>query len=263
MSGLAVVQFSAAVFRHGFLVGAGNRGFFLAEAHGLDLRIRHAQQAQRASDSFGTALDGLLQKTSTWGQALGTIFGGVKEAFLRNVVTEPASQWIASQARMLAMKLGFLTQEKGMQAAASATNVAVKSAEATAVVGANAAEAGSGAAASQASIPVVGPVLAIAAMAAIFAAVSGMGKGIKSASGGFDIPSGLNPITQLHEEEMVLPKQHANVIRQLAGQGEGSGGSESGPSYELRGVSAGEFFMASKRDLVAVLKSLKRDFALN
>jgi hypothetical protein len=215
-------------------------------------------------DSFGTALDGLLQKTSTWGQALGTIFGGVKEAFLRNVVTEPASQWIASQARMLAMKLGFLTQEKGMQAAASATNVAVKSAEATAVVGANAAEAGSGAAASQASIPVVGPVLAIAAMAAIFAAVSGMGKGIKSASGGFDIPSGLNPITQLHEEEMVLPKQHANVIRQLAGQGgEGQGGGDAGPSIELHGVSAGEFFMASKRDLVAVLKALKRDFALN
>jgi hypothetical protein len=215
-------------------------------------------------DSFGTALDGLLQKTSTWGQALGTIFGGVKEAFLRNVVTEPMSQWIASQARMLAMKLGFLTQEKGMQAAASATNVAVKSVEATAVVGANAAEAGSGAAASQASIPVVGPVLAIAAMAAIFAAVSGMGKGIKSASGGYDIPSGLNPITQLHEEEMVLPKQHANVIRQLAGQGgERQGSGDAGPSIELRGVTAGEFFMASKRDLVAVLKALKRDFSLN
>jgi hypothetical protein len=102
-------------------------------------------------------------------------------------------------------------------------------------------------------------------MAAIFAAVSGMGKGIKSASGGFDIPSGLNPITQLHEEEMVLPKQHANVIRQLAGQGDGVGGGSAEPaaSVELRGVSAGEFFMASKRDLVAVLKSLKRDFALN
>jgi len=213
-------------------------------------------------DSFGTALDGLLEKTSTWGQALANVFGGVKDAFIRNVVTEPMSQWIASQARMLAMKLGFLTQEQGMQATASATNVAVKSAEATAVVGANAAEAGSGAAASQAGIPVVGPILAIAAMAAIFAAVSGLGKGIKSASGGYDIPSGLNPITQLHEEEMVLPKQHANVIRQLAGQDQAGGGAEPPAPVELRGVTAGEFFMASKRDLVAVLKSLNRDFAL-
>lgn len=213
-------------------------------------------------DSFGTALDGLLEKTSTWGQALANVFGGVKDAFIRNVVTEPMSQWIASQARMLAMKLGFLTQEQGMQATASATNVAVKSAEATAVVGANAAEAGSGAAASQAGIPVVGPILAIAAMAAIFAAVSGLGKGIKSASGGYDIPSGLNPITQLHEEEMVLPKQHANVIRQLAGQDQAGGGAEPVAPVELRGVSAAEFFMASKRDLVAVLKSLNRDFAL-
>jgi hypothetical protein len=63
---------------------------------------------------------------------------------------------------------------------------------------------------------------------------------------------------------MVLPKQHANVIRQLAGgEGQGGQGGDAGPSIELHGVTAGEFFMASKRDLVAVLKGLKRDFALN
>jgi len=214
-------------------------------------------------DSFGGALDGLLERTTTWGQALANVFGGIRDAFIRNVVTEPASQWIASQARMLAMKLGFLTQETGMQATASATNVGLKSAEATAVAGANAVEAGTGAAASQAAIPVVGPFLALAAMAAVFAAVSGMGKGIKSASGGFDIPSGLNPITQLHEEEMVLPKQHANVIRRLAGEDQAPAApAADGPAVELRGVSAGEFFMASKRDLVAVLKALKRDNSL-
>jgi hypothetical protein len=37
-----------------------------------------------------------------------------------------------------------------------------------------------------------------------------------SARGGFDIPPGLNPVTQLHEKEMVLPAEQADVIRRLA-----------------------------------------------
>lgn len=43
-----------------------------------------------------------------------------------------------------------------------------------------------------------------------------------SAAGGYDIPAGLNPITQLHAREMVLPAKHADVIRGLAG-GDGGG----------------------------------------
>lgn len=36
-----------------------------------------------------------------------------------------------------------------------------------------------------------------------------------SASGGFDVPSGKNPLTLLHENEMVLPAKYANIIRTL------------------------------------------------
>lgn len=52
--------------------------------------------------------------------------------------------------------------------------------------------------------------------------VAGMAIADASAEGGYDIPSGTNPVTQLHEREMVLPKQHADVIRGLASNG-GSG----------------------------------------
>jgi len=45
-----------------------------------------------------------------------------------------------------------------------------------------------------------------------------------SAEGGYDIPAGVNPVTQLHEKEMVLPKAQAEVIRGLAGRGGGGGG---------------------------------------
>lgn len=41
------------------------------------------------------------------------------------------------------------------------------------------------------------------------------GFGGYSAAGGFDIPSGLNPVTQLHEKEMVLPAEYAEKIRNL------------------------------------------------
>lgn len=51
---------------------------------------------------------------------------------------------------------------------------------------------------------------------------------VPSAAGGFDIPRGKNPLTQLHEEEMVLPAQHANTIRQLGRAMESGGGSAGG-----------------------------------
>ncbi len=45
-----------------------------------------------------------------------------------------------------------------------------------------------------------------------------------SGAGGFDIPAGVNPVTQLHEKEMVLPAQYADVIRGLANTGGAAGG---------------------------------------
>jgi hypothetical protein len=48
-----------------------------------------------------------------------------------------------------------------------------------------------------------------------------------SAAGGYDIPSGLNPIVQTHAEEMILPAKYANLIRDMASGG-ASGGSGGG-----------------------------------
>lgn len=76
-----------------------------------------------------------------------------------------------------------------------------------------------GAASSQASIPYVGPVLAAAAAASFVAEMASY-----SAAGGFDVPPGLSPLTQLHPREMVLPQQHADTIRNMAGGGGQGGG---------------------------------------
>lgn len=80
----------------------------------------------------------------------------------------------------------------------------------------NAGVAASGAFAATAAIPIIGPELAPAAAAAAFAGASSYMGVLASASGGFDIPSNVNPLVQAHAEEMILPARQANVIRDLA-----------------------------------------------
>ena len=225
-------------------------------------------------NSFGQALEGVIARTRTFAQTLGGLFKGVRDAFIKNLITEPLAQYIGGLAKMLAVKLGFLTAETAAQGAGSAAVVGIKAGETTAVAGGNAVQAGTGAAAAMASIPYVGPILALAAMAAVFAAVSSLGSGgggkttttttkMPSAAGGWDVPAGVNPMAQIHEEEMVIPAKYANGLRDLINGGEqGDGDGGAAPSVELRGASAGEFFIAHRSELVTVLKSLQRDFRL-
>jgi len=140
----------------------------------------------RIGESFGNALQGMVTGAQTLREGLSSIFRSISDAFLQQMVIQPFQQWVAMQARMLAMKLGFVQQEQAIDQAAAAQSVATKSAETTAKVSMDAAQAGAGAAASQASIPYVGPVLAIAAMAAMVAAVMALLGNIKKfASGGY------------------------------------------------------------------------------
>lgn len=108
--------------------------------------------------------------------------------------------------------------------------LAIKAGEAIKSIMMYAWEAMAGAFKAMVSIPYIGPVLAVAAGASALALVGGIAGNIKSARGGYDIPSGVNPVTQLHEEEMVLPKQHANTIRALGRSMSGGGMSEQ-PAY--------------------------------
>lgn len=83
---------------------------------------------------------------------------------------------------------------------------------------------------SLASIPYVGPFLGAAAAAAALAYGAVQVRTIEgqqySAAGGFDIPSGVNPVTQLHQNEMVLPAWIAGPLRDGIRNGGGAGGSQ-------------------------------------
>src|SRR5690606_1321135 len=113
--------------------------------------------------SFGASLNGMLTGTQTWAQSIGGLFKGVRDSFIQNVITEPVGKFIAAQARMLAIKLGFIAQETTAQSAGSTMVAAIKGTETGAVVAGNATQAGTGAAAALAGIPIVGPALALAA----------------------------------------------------------------------------------------------------
>lgn len=217
---------------------------------------------QRMSGLWDKGIQSIMNGTFKWRNAFKAIGMEMVSWFATSVVGDMVKKWIAGKATKLAADLGFIAQEKAAQAAGSAAVVSIKTGEATAVAGANAVEAGTGAAASQASIPFVGPILAIAAMGAIFAAVSQMSGKIKSASRGYSIPKGVNPLTQLHEEEMVLPSEHANAIRRLT-QGEGGGQSQQVTNnyhvqaWDSRDV--GRFLNDNKRHIAQALASAKRD----
>lgn len=220
---------------------------------------------EEAQQQMGQAFSAMLSRAQNFRTAMNNFFKSMGQTFIQEMVTKPLAGMMQRMVQESAIyKMIFGTKE-ALETAAAAKTAATKATETTAVVSSNAVQAASGAAASQASIPYVGPILAVAAMAAMMAAVMGlMGGGggggsttttthIPSAAGGWDIPAGINPLTQLHENEMVLPAEHAQTIRDMAGQGGG------GDTIVIN-TTGGDFI--HKKDLAKLLKKLNRDFKI-
>ena len=209
------------------------------------------------------------------------------------MITAPMKKYAASLATRLAVKLGFIKTETAAEVAGQAAQtgavvagettktmatstgalarLAIKAGEAIKSIMMYAWEAMAGAFKAMVSIPYIGPVLAVAAGASALALVGGLAGKIKSARGGYDIPAGVNPVTQLHEEEMVLPKQHANTIRALGKNltsdgGIGGGGGSSAQTFNNFTIQAWDskdvrrFMEKHGRELAGGLKGYNRNF---
>ena len=179
----------------------------------------------KIGNSFASTIQGLMTHQMTWAQAVKSMFQQTLSA-VANFISQ-----------ILAKKLAAFATEKALNLAG---------------ITGDAAKAGSGAASSVANIPYVGPILAIAAMAAVFAATMGMQSNVKSARGGYDIPSGMNPMVQTHEEEMILPKEQANAVRDMAQNG-GNGGLTINAT-----PMPGGFFMMHQDEILKVVGNAKR-----
>ena len=208
--------------------------------------------------SFGNMARNLLTSATTLRQQLGQVFASIGSSFVNLVVSKPLADWIAGKAKMLAISLGFMAEEKAMQLPASIARIASAKTEAAAIIPAEAGIAAGAAASAVAGIPIVGPAMAAAAYGQTYAMVMA-GMLVASAAKGFDIPKGLNPLTQLHEEEMVLPAVHANTIRRLGESGSGNTTAPAGDVHmHVHTQSTQDFQQFLKRNSHALAPALRR-----
>ncbi|WP_297367298.1 phage tail tape measure protein [Acidocella sp.] len=207
--------------------------------------------------AFDASINGVLQGTETLKQAELKAAQSITLAFIDSEAKRLQAA-LVSNAQRLAQ---HLATEWGMTAATSAgetARVSVQTAGAEASKGVSlttalaqmnkyAAQAAGGAYAAVAGIPFVGPVLAPAAAATAYAGV--MAFEVLSAEGGMVIGAGENPLTQLHEKEMVLPAHIAQPLLAMTSAGDVFNNSSGGEvhNYHINqtlnapGGSAGDF----------------------
>lgn len=209
------------------------------------------------SNSFSKAITGMIQGTQTWRDVVRNAGMNIVAEYA-NIGLRMVTTWLGNEARKTMATAAGSQARVGIETAAAAQSTALSGSSTLVAIMNDAYEAMAGAYSAIAGIPFVGPFLAPAVAAGAFTVVAGLAGSVMSAEGGYDIPGGVNPMTQLHEREMVLPSQHADVIRAL---GENGGvGASSGPPIILKGISSEKFFITERKSLVTALAMAGREF---
>lgn len=226
----------------------------------IHIKGEYDKMLEPLTGAIEKSINGMIAGTTTLEQAIKNLGQNIIAEFVR-INVRKAAEWVTGELTLTNLAKTWAAIRTGIAsssaAAASAATIAAKTTEGTAVVGVEAAKAGAGAAASQASIPIVGPGLAAAAFAATIALVLGAKK-LFSASQGFDVPAGMNPVTQLHSNEMVLPAEQADVIRGMAqGGGGGQGITINVSSMDAEGVQ--RFLLKNKSALMKAIGEASRN----
>jgi hypothetical protein len=215
---------------------------------------------QPIATAFDTTVKGIIMGTTTLQKGMSSIFQSILMEFL-SMCTGMMVKWGALEAWKLATtkagsveraaledsttlasifkkkleSLGFISVETAktgaviegtaartsVEEAGAVTSLATQAATAMKSIGTSIAGAFAGFV--EFLAPVMGPYAIPAAIALSGVALAGAYK-MMSASSGYDVPSGVSPITQLHPQEMVLPAPLANAVRGMA-SGSTSGGS--------------------------------------
>jgi len=221
----------------------------IAEAHAQALieeqqyqtkRLQLQTAANKAGEADNKSLTSTLQSNfaqilttfAQGGTTISSLFKQIGASILNTFIgifAQIAAQWLAQQVMMAV----------GRKVTATAT------------VMSESAKAGAGGTASMAAAPFPLNLGAPAFGAAMAAAALGYAAPAASAAGGFDIPTGVNPITQLHAREMVLPAPIADTVRNAMGS------SDSGNTIHIH-AQPSDFIRAS--DLGKMLTSMRRNF---
>lgn len=223
---------------------------------------------QLFSSLWDKGIQAMMNGTLTWRNAVKAIGTELVGWFANSVVGAMLKNWIAGKAAEFAVsmgwmskeqaaKLGLITATQAAETAAAAEQVVTQHAVGVTGVMSNSAIAATAAMSSVAAIPFVGWAMAPGVGAATYAA--GLAY-LASARDGYDIPAGLNPLTQLHEKEMVLPAEHADVIRGMAQNGAAGGGMNL-TIHAFDGASVERLFRNNGHVLSRELRRQARNFA--
>jgi tape measure domain-containing protein len=166
------------------------------------LRQQSLVESRQGMMQFTQGLEGgfarVFSQVGTTINSIGGLFKGMFQVVLQTFVqmlAQMAAKWLINKVLMKAISkttaLGEIVTEAG--------------------------KAGAGGVASMAAAPFPLNLGAPAFGASMSALAMGF-LPMASAAGGYDIPAGINPLTQLHAEEMVLPKHLANPLRNMLSQ---------------------------------------------
>ena len=192
--------------------------------------------ANSLQNSMQTAFTGVLKGTMSLAGAMKSIFSGMVSAVIGEL-SKIAAQWaIDSLMNLVRTKITALAKIQAM-----------------------AGEAGAGGVASMAAAPF--PLNLGAPAFGATMAQTAMGFAAFSAEGGFDIPSGVNPLVQTHAREMILPAEHADTIRSMGGKGGGT----HNHYYDIKAMDAksfASFLKSNSSGLASGIGHARRNFAI-
>ena len=178
-------------------------------------------------NDFGQGLLKVAQGAETW-QKFGNHLLGQLESKAVATVAKLVSNWIYGEMAKTTASAAGAEARGAVEKTAAAQSRMLSFGDAEKQIFNNALKAASAAYSAMAGIPIIGPALGAGAAAVTFTAVEAFGQ-MASAAGGFDIPTGVNPITQLHQNEMVLPAQIAQPLRgMISDYATGGGASATG-----------------------------------
>lgn len=213
------------------------------------------QYSQRIVGSVQTAVNGMLFQHQSLRSGVASIAESMAENFIEVAVMRPLEKWIAAEGMKLSASLGTLTTQTSAEETQRAANTAADIADKTAGVIRAAGLAGAQGTASFAGAPwpidIGAPVFG-AAMAATAASFVSMA----SAAGGWERVPADGMMTELHKDEMVLPANVANPVRDMAKRGGGGGGD----TFHIHANDARSFMdMARRRpgDLAKLARQLR------
>lgn len=179
--------------------------------------------------AFDSTIMGMINRTETFHQAMLKLGSQLLDVFIKEE-TEEVIRWAAKEAAKTAATVSGVTVRTAAQETGSTTTLLTEGAAAIKFIGMEAYKAAAGAFAAMASIPYVGPALAVAASAAALTAVLGMTGAIKFEKGGL-VPDDM--MAQLHAGEAVLPRHLSEGIQRMINSGGGGGGAGGGGGVNL------------------------------